>query len=123
MNAIFVKNIWKENRAITKKDLINEKFDCDIFINEIKLLDNLKVNQENNITYVFSKIYTDLSYMFHNCSSLNSINLYNFNANNVTNMSCMFHGCSSLTLINLSNFKTDNVTNMSSIFDGCSSMT
>ena len=32
----------------------------------------------------------------------------------------MFYGCSSLDELNLSNFNTDNVTNMSSMFSGCS---
>ena len=44
-----------------------------------------------------------MSYMFAVCSSLNSIDLSNFNTNNVTDMSDMFHGCSSLNSINLSN--------------------
>ena len=123
MNAIFAENIWKENRPITKKYLINEKFDCDIFINEIKLSGNMTVNQENNITYIFNKNYIDLSDMFRNSSSLTSNNLSNFNTNNVTNMCGMFYGCSSLTSINLSNFNTNNVTNMSRMFFSCSSLT
>ena len=55
MNTIFAKNIWTENRAISKGDLINRKFECDIFINEKKLTDNMIINKENNITYVFKK--------------------------------------------------------------------
>ena len=50
--------------------------------------------------------------MFLGCSSLTSINLSNFNTNNVTNMYGMFYGCRSLTTINLSNFNTNNVTNI-----------
>ena len=90
MKTIFAKNIWTENRAITKGDLINTKFECDIFINENKLTDNMIINRENKITYVFKKDYNDISNMFEYCSSLTSINLSNFNANNVTNMSSMF---------------------------------
>ena len=56
--------------------------------------------------------------MFSNCSSLTSLNLSNFNTNNVTNMSGMFYNCSSLTSLNLSNFNTNNVTNMSYMFNG-----
>ena len=48
-------------------------------------------------------------FFFNNCSSLTSINLSNFNTNNVTNMSCMFSHCSSLTSINLSNFNCDKI--------------
>ena len=110
---IFAKNIWTENRPIPKKDLIGNKFECDIFINENKLTDNMIINKEKNITYILKKEYKDLSCMFSDCSSLTSIDLSNFNTNNVTNMSCMFSGCSSLTSINLCNFNTNNVTNMS----------
>ena len=56
--------------------------------------------------------------MFCNCSSLNSLNLSNFNTNNVTNMYCMFCDCSSLTSLNLSNFNTNNVTDISWMFSG-----
>ena len=122
MKTIFPKNIWTENRAITKKDLINQNFECDIFINENKLTDNMIINKENNITYVFKNDYNDLSDMFRDCSSLTSINLSNFNTNNVSNMSYMFNGCASLTSINLSNFNTNNVTNMNYMFRGCSSL-
>ena len=59
-----------------------------------------------------------MSYMFSYCSSLTSLNLSNFNTNNVKNMSAMFIGCSSLTSLNLSNFNTNNVKNMRGIFDG-----
>ena len=93
MNTIFAKNNWKENRAITKGDLINTKFECDIFINENKLTNNMIINRENNITYVFKKDYNDISTMFRDCSSLTLINLSNFDTNNVTNMSDMFSGC------------------------------
>jgi len=61
--------------------------------------------------------------MFQKCSSLNSIDLSNFNTNKVTDMDCMFNGCSSLISINLSNFNTNNVTNMSCMFHNCSSLT
>ena len=56
--------------------------------------------------------------MFCDCNKLTSLNLSNFNTNNVNDMSRMFLGCSSLTSLNLSNFNTNNVTNMSCMFDG-----
>ena len=34
-----------------------------------------------------------MSYMFSGCSSLNELNLINFNTNNVTNMRSMFSRC------------------------------
>ena len=50
--------------------------------------------------------------MFSECSSLISLNLSNFNTNNVKDMSYMFQLCSSLTSLNLSNFNTFKVNNM-----------
>ena len=58
--------------------------------------------------------------MFSRCSSLNKINLANFNFNNVTNLSYMFSGCSSLKEIELSNFNINYNTNMNCMFYGCS---
>ena len=57
-----------------------------------------------------------MSYMFFGCSSLTSLNLSNFNINNVNNMSYMFYNCTSLISLNLSNFNTNNVKDMNSIF-------
>ena len=68
----------------------------------------------NRGTY-FQPILNDIN-MFYNCSSLTSLNLSNFNTNNVTNMSSMFRYCSKLTSLNLSNFNTNNVTNMRNLF-------
>ena len=55
--------------------------------------------------------------MFNECSSLISLNLSNFNTNNVQNMSYMFNKCSSLISLNLSNFNTNNVKDMTGIFN------
>ena len=60
--------------------------------------------------------------MFIKCSSLNKINLSNFNNDHVINLGCIFGECSSLININLSNFNTYNVNNMRSIFKGCESL-
>ena len=46
-----------------------------------------------------------------------SLNLSNFNTNNVINMRGMFNKCFILTSLNLSNFNTNKVTNMYCIFN------
>ena len=56
--------------------------------------------------------------MFCDCNKLTSLNLSNFNTNNVNNMSYMFSFCSSLTSLNLSNFNTNNVKDMINMFSG-----
>ena len=47
--------------------------------------------------------------MFSYCSSLEELNLSNFNTNNVTNMSEMFTGCYSLKELKIFNFNKNNV--------------
>ena len=57
-----------------------------------------------------------MSYMFYNCSALTSLNLSNFNTNNVKDMWGMFYLCSSLTSLDLSNFSSNNVEIMDNMF-------
>ena len=60
-----------------------------------------------------------MCYMFSGCRSLESLNLNNFNTNNVTNMNEMFAECKSLKELNLDNLNTNNVTRMNGMFYGC----
>jgi surface protein len=55
--------------------------------------------------------------MFYYCSSLTSLNLSNFNTDNVKDMSFMFSNCSSLIELNLSNFNTSH-TDKEHMFEG-----
>jgi surface protein len=57
-----------------------------------------------------------------NCSSLKTIDISNFNTQNVENMGNMFWKCSSLEDLNLSNFNIQNVKDMSGMFSRCSSL-
>ena len=98
-------------------------YDCEIFVNEVRFVDNMKLQKDNHIVYIFKQKYNNLEYMFYDCTLLTSINLSNFNTNNVTYMNSMFYNCSSLSSINLENFNTNNVTDIHSMFEGCSSLT
>ena len=61
--------------------------------------------------------------MFQNCSSLQVIDLSNFNTNNVVDMSNLFWGCTSLNSITWgSNFNTSKVTNFQGMFGKCNSL-
>ncbi len=64
-----------------------------------------------------------MSCMFSDCSSLTSLDLFNFNINNVKDMSYMFSNCSSLTSLDLFNFNINNVKDMREMFSHCSSLT
>lgn len=65
----------------------------------------------------------DMSAMFSNCSSLTSVNMSKFNTAKVTNMSFMFNGCSSLKKIDVSNFDASSVTDVSFMFYNCTGLT
>ena len=58
--------------------------------------------------------------MFYGCSSLEELNINNFNTNNVINMNCMFCKCLALKELNINNLDINNVTNLYYMFDGCS---
>ena len=42
------------------------------------------------------------------CTSLTSLNLFNFNNNNIKDMNYIFNKCTSLTSLNLFNFNNNN---------------
>lgn len=60
--------------------------------------------------------------MFNNCSNLKTLDLTNFNTDQVTTMTNMFAGCSSIEELDLRSFDTSNVTQMIATFYGCTSM-
>ena len=99
---------------------------CEIHINDelipFNYVHKFKTKGKYIIKYIFKNNLTNTAFMLAGCSSLNNINLSNFNTNNVTYMTGMFNGCSSLNNINLSNFNTNNVTNMAFMFCECSSL-
>ena len=56
----------------------------------------------------------NMACMFYKCSSLENLNLNNFNTSNVTNMAQMFYDCKNLTELEFGeNFNTSKVTDMS----------
>ena len=61
-----------------------------------------------------------MSSIFCYCSSLEKINLFNYNTNNIINMKGMFYRCSSLHEINISDFNANYFNNMAGMFYGCS---
>ena len=131
-NPIRILNCYEE----AKKDrpwlegINNEKEiikNSELYLNEKKIncCYNCKFEKagQYTINIIFKNPLMDINYMFNECNKLLSIDLSNFNTNNVTNMSYMFYNCSSLTSLNLSNLNTNNVTNMSYMFNKCSSLT
>lgn len=65
---------------------------------------------------------TDMQFMFHDCSSLEYVDVFGFDTSQVERMNAMFHGCAALQGINVGGFDTSKVISMTSMFDGCSAL-
>ena len=81
--------------------------------------DLTKLETITGLEYLNTVNVTDMSFLFHNCEKLTSLDLSHFNTANVTNMSSMFEGCTGLTSLDVTNFNTANVKDMSYMFFGC----
>ena len=60
--------------------------------------------------------------MFYNCSALETLDLSNFDTQNVTDMGDMFSECYALKTLDVSSFDTKNVTSMYDMFYNCSAL-
>ncbi len=100
---------------------------CELYLNDEKInfCFKYKFPREGKykIKMAFKRYFTNINYMFYECSSLISLDLSNFLTNKVINMKFMFHKCKSLSNISLSNINTNNVYPMDYMFSECSSLT
>lgn len=104
-------NVPQDN---TLKNLLDATKSCYYLFknyNGVSVDDLIQPNDTENVT--------DMTYMFYNCSSLESIPL--LDTSKVTNMSNMFYNCGKL--ITIPQLNTSKVTNMSVMFYNCSSLT
>ena len=99
---------------------------CEMFIDNIKTpFEKYHIFDKEGIytiKYVFAKKLTTCEKMFFGCKHIISIDLSQFNTEEVTDMSLMFLLCSNLENINFDNFKTSKVTNMEGMFENCVSL-
>ena len=142
---LFGEEFIKNNKNNCKIILNNKEFNIFEYLsvdknNEILKIKLKEIKAITNMSHMFSDCkslqsltdisnwntinVTDMSYMFYNCESLTSLSdIDNWNTNNVTNMRSMFYNCNSLTsLPDISNWNTNNVTNMKSMFSNCNSL-
>ena len=91
---------YNDFKGIENEKEIKDK--CEIYINENKIDFCYKYELEgkNIIKIKCINSLNNINFMFFSCSSLTSLNLSNFNTNNVKDMSYMFRNCSSLTSLN-----------------------
>ena len=83
------------------------------------------LKQIEGLEYLNTSEVKDMSGMFSDCRTLTSLDLKNFNTQNVTNMNMkgMFSSCEALTSLDLKSFNTQNVTDMSGMFYDCKALT
>ena len=85
-------NSWIE--GINNEKEIKEN--CELYLNENKIdfCYKYKFDKEGKYTikFIFKKPLININYIFFNCNKLLSIDLSNFNTNNVKYMSRMFSG-------------------------------
>ena len=114
-----------------EKFVSNNSYNCTIkysdktlrLVESIELTDDLKQKEKLKVDFIGIDI-TDMSYMFHQCKSLLSLdNQSTIDTSKVTDMSYMFFGCTSLSsLLCIHKWKTDNVSKFSYMFSGCHSL-
>ena len=98
------KMIYKNKKYELKKDFKNRHNISVLKINLTGILD-----------------ITNMSYMFHDCSYLESLpDISKWNTSNVNDMSAIFYNCYKLSsLPDISKWNTSNVNNMSEMFCNC----
>ncbi len=62
-------------------------------------------------------------FTFYKCTSLTSVDLSGFDGTAAKNLSGMFAACENLQKVDLSSFATANVNNLTNMFDGCEKLT
>ena len=109
------------NTDDTTTNILYIQSDKEIFANYIcgTLFGNLgNLKSIENINLLNTSNVTNMNSMFIWATSLESIDLSNFDTSNVTDMNFMFYKCSSLTTLDVSNFDTSKVIKMSWMFGG-----
>ena len=114
---------WENIKPIENEEQIK---DCEIYINDkIISFDYYYTFQTEGIyiiKYKFNTLLESTNFMFHDCKSLISLNLSQFNSTNIIDTKYMFYNCSSIISLDLSMFNTQNVKNMEYMLYGCKSL-
>ena len=129
INLIYNKKPEERIRLFGKEFYEKNKNNCKMVIDlaEMDLIEYYESKKNEEIIIVtleIKKTVSDISHMFHGCTSLKSIrDFYNLNIQNITNLSYLFADCRSLEeLPDILEWNTSKVEDMSYIFSGCSSL-
>ena len=82
-----------------------------------------KISGTPDLSGIDTSGFTDMSFMFYQCSGLTALDVSDFDTSNVTNMGVMFSSCSGLRTLDVTGFDTAKVTNMNGMFSLCSGLT
>ena len=110
-------NLWKMDYKFEKDDI----YEFQIIFNNRFTNNEVFFEECNNIISLDLSNFntenvTDMSWMFSNCNRIKKIiGINKFNTNKVNNMFGMFSECYKLEYLDLSNFNTENVTDMSNM--------
>ena len=114
---------------IEKRTIINMSYMFENVFNPNSFWSSLSGNKSmffkiTNISEWDTKNVTDMSGMFYNCNSLESLpDISQWNTENVMNMSNLFYNCRILkSLPDISKWNTKNLSNSSNIFYNCNSL-
>ena len=92
-----------------------------VFPTSFKLGDTSNARYLAKVDYLHTKNLKDMSFMFYQCSNLESIRFVG-NVSNVTDLSYTFGYCSKLTSLSLNDWDTSRISNMNSTFSDCSTL-
>ena len=93
-----------------------------VVLPSIKVTNNLIVDGYWAGELVDTITLTNMKDMFRNCSSLQSLDVSNWDVSNVTSIYNMFYGCSSLKELDVRNWDTRNLKKIYNTFNSCISL-
>ena len=83
----------------------------------------IQTGDTESVWEIVTDNWTRFQHLFHNCTSLTTLDVSNWDTSNVKNMANMFSYCQSLTSLDVSKWNTSNVTTMSQMFYNCNKLT
>ena len=84
---------------------------------------NLLTVEYLKVTDKVTTLASDNSGLFDGCTSLTTVNVFDWDTSSVTNISNMFRDCHSLTSLKVRNWDTSKVTDISYMFRDCNKLT
>ena len=121
-NVESLEGTFSNCKALTELDLSN--WNVEKVTTTHNLFEDCELLKTINLTNWNTMSLTDASNMFYNCSALTTISgIEQLNTLNVKDISRMFYNCNDLETLNLSNWNVNNVTDFTYLFYRCYNLT